>query len=278
MAEAVTGLATHFRLSDQERSQLLPSGRQPTFDNRVAWALTYLSKAGLLERTGRGRFQITQRGVDLLAESPTTIDYKFLMRYPEFQEFRLASVAKPSEGSAAEAQTPEESLETSFQTLKRSLAQELLDRVKKCPPRFFEQLVVDLLVAMGYGGSRQDAGHAVGRTGDGGIDGIIKEDRLGLDVVYLQAKRWQGSVGSSVVREFAGSLEGHRAQKGVLITTSEFTKDAREFVERVGKKIILIDGQELTNLMVDFNVGVTPLATYEIKRLDLDYFPEDLPS
>lgn len=275
VAAAIQTLGDEFSLTDEDRKQLLPSGRQSTFDNRVGWSRTYLAKAGLLENTGRGRFRITTRGLEVLkSQGLEKITVAFLKQFPEFVDFHTAT--KKIESVAVTAvESPEELLEASYQSLRASLSQDLLDRIKISPPKFFERLVVDLLVGMGYGGSRKDAGAAVGQTGDGGIDGIIKEDRLGLDVVYIQAKRWSGSVGSGTVREFAGSLEGHRAQKGVLITTSTFTKDAEEFVERVGKKIILIGGERLAELMIDFNIGVTPLANYEIKRMDLDYFPEE---
>lgn len=274
ISEVVPHLAQEFHLTAEDRKQLLPSGTQPTFDNRVRWARTYLAKAGLLEATGRGRFRITGPGIEVLASRPTAINVGFLKQFPEFLEF-LSGSRKVEPQPAVDLQTPEELLEGSYQNLRLALGQDLLEQIKKCAPQFFERLVVELLVAMGYGGSRKDAGQAVGQSGDGGIDGIIKEDRLGLDIVYIQAKRWQSAVGSGIVREFAGSLEGHRAQKGVLITTSQFSRDAREFVSKVGKKIILIDGQELTELMIDFNVGVTPIKSYEKKRLDLDYFAED---
>ena len=274
VAAATQTLGEQLGLTDEDRKHLLPSGRQSMFDNRVGWSRTYLAKAGLLENTGRGRFRITTRGLDVLSQGTEKITVAFLKQFPEFVDFHKAT--KKIESVAVTAvESPEELLEASYQSLRASLAQDRLDRIKVSPPKFFERLVVDLLVGMGYGGSRKDAGTAVGQTGDGGIDGIIKEDRLGLDVVYIQAKRWSGSVGSGTVREFAGSLEGHRAQKGVLITTSTFTRDAEEFVERVGKKIILIGGERLAELMIDFNIGVTPLANYEIKRMDLDYFPEE---
>jgi restriction system protein len=274
VSEAIQALAGRFGLVEEDRKQLLPSGRQAMFDNRVGWSRTYLAKAGLLENTGRGRFRITARGRDVLNQGMDRISVTFLKQFPEFVDFHTAT--KKVETAAVTAlESPEELLEASYQSLRTALAQDLLARIKSSPPEFFERLVVDLLVGMGYGGSRKDAGTAVGQTGDGGIDGIINEDRLGLDVVYIQAKRWSGSVGSVTVREFAGSLEGHRAQKGVLITTSAFTRDAEEFVQRVGKKIILIGGERLADLMIDFNIGVTPLANYEIKRMDLDYFPEE---
>jgi restriction system protein len=268
-AEAVQELAEQFRLSPDERRQLLPSGRQAIFDNRVGWARTYLTKALLLESTSRGRFRITKRGLQVLASAPSAINVRFLTQFPEFVEFRSPSRKAESQPDA-ELETPEELLEVSYQNLRLSLAQDLLERVKKCSPPFFEQLVVDLLVAMGYGGSRKDAGQAVGQSGDGGVDGIIKEDKLGLDIVYIQAKRWEAAVGRPTVQAFAGSLEGQRARKGVL--TSQFTADAKDYVNRIEKKIILIAGEELAQLMIDYDVGVAGFATYDVKKVDLDYF------
>ena len=207
---------------------------------------------------------------------PSRIDIKFLNQYPEFQDFHGRPDGQapdvPKDGKAE--QTPQEVLEASYQGLRRELAQDLLLRVKAAPARFFEELVVDLLVAMGYGGSRRDAGQAIGQAGDSGIDGIIKEDRLGLDVVYVQAKRWDGTVGRPVVQAFAGSLEGQRARKGVFITTSQFSQDARDYVSRIEKRIVLIDGEQLTQHMIDYGVGVTEVASYVVKKLDLDYFGE----
>jgi restriction system protein len=267
----VEELAEHFRLTPEERKQLLPSGRQAAFDNRIGWAKTYLAKAGLLESTGRGRFHITERGLDVLTSPPNAINIGFLKQFPEFVEFQSPSGRVESQ-PRAELETPEELLEVSYQNLRLSLAQELLERVKKCSPQFFEHLVVDLLVAMGYGGSRKDAGQAVGQSGDGGIDGIIKEDKLGLDIVYIQAKRWEATVGRPTVQAFAGSLEGQRARKGVLITTSQFSADAKEYVNQIEKKIILIDGEQLAQLMIDYDVGVADFATYHVKKVDPDYF------
>ena len=250
--ETVESVAKHFKLSEDERKELLPSGTQAKFENRLAWAITYLSKAGLLERTGRGRFRITERGNKVLISDPAEISTKFLRQFQEFTEFQKTS--RPSIRKDEEAidedieQTPYETLEASYQGLRRALAQELLDRVRTCSPRIFEKLVVDLLVAIGYGGSRKDAGQAIGRCGDDGIDGIIKEDKLGLDVVYIQAKRWEATVGRPTVQEFAGSLEGHRARKGVLITTSKFSRDAKEYVERIEKRLCSSKGNNLLNL------------------------------
>lgn len=278
LSETIEKLAQYFELSDEERKELLPSGRQAKFDNRVGWARTYMKKAGLLESTGRGKFRITERGKQVLQNNPTVIDNNFLMQFPEFQEFRNASRQANQNNEELQEnsdQTPEEVLESSYQALRSELAQEILDRVKKCSPKFFENLVVDLLVAMGYGGSRKDAGEAVGQSGDGGIDGIIKEDKLGLDAVYIQAKRWEATVGRPVVQAFAGSLEGQRARKGVIITTSQFSKEARDYVKVIEKRIVLIDGEELAQLMIDHGIGVTEVARYVVKRVDLDYFGDE---
>lgn len=284
--EAIDALALQMKISDIDRRELLPSGQQSRFDNRVGWAKTYLSKAGLLEKTGRARFRITQRGMQLLTSYSGAIDNKILQQYPEYQEFQLRSplikdgistgiTQFDPESQSEIQQTPQEVLDISYQILRQNLAQDLLERVKASPPQFFERLVVDLLVRMGYGGSRRDAGEAIGRSGDEGIDGIIKEDRLGLDIVYIQAKRWEGVVGRPTVQAFAGSLEGHRARKGVLITTSHFTNEARDYVNRIEKKIVLIDGEQLAQYMIDFNVGATEEVTYIVKRIDSDYFGDE---
>ena len=275
ISEVVQRLAEQFQLTPEDRKQLLPSGTQPTFDNRVRWSRTYLTKSGLLESAGRGRFRVTKRGLDVLASPPTAINIGYLKQFPEFVEFQSASKKAESQPTA-ELQTPEELLEGSYQNLRLTLAQDLLERIKRCSPQFFEQLVVELLVAMGYGGSRKDAGQAVGQSGDGGVDGIIKEDKLGLDIIYIQAKRWEAAVGRPTVQAFAGSLEGQRARKGVLITTSQFTSDAKEYVNRIEKKIILIGGQELAQLMIDYDVGVADVATYLVKKVDIDYFGDGL--
>ena len=271
-------LADVLNVSGDDRKDMLPSG-VTRLANRVSWAGTYLRKAGLLEKTVRGRFRITRRGVEALAENPSRIDIAFLNRYPELVEFRARKSAESPSGEAltqpAEEQTPEEALEASYQTLREGLAHELLERIGKCSPAFFEKLVVELLVAMGYGGSRKDAGEAVGRHGDEGVDGIIKEDKLGLDAVYIQAKRWEIAVGRPTVQAFAGSLEGHRARKGVLITTSQFTSDAKDYVTRIEKRIVLIDGDQLAQFMIDHGVGVNEVSSYRVMKIDADYFGDE---
>lgn len=273
LSDTLDVLASRFELSEDERRELLASGRQATFDNRVGWARTYLKKAGLLEYTGRGRFRITERGLQVLQQQPSKVNIKFLDRFAEFVEFRTKKKT-PDEGDGK--LTPEELLESSYNGLRSELAQELLQRVRECSPRFFEKLVVDLLVAMGYGGSKADAGRAVGGSGDGGIDGLIKEDKLGLDAVYIQAKRWKEAVGRPIVQTFAGSLQGEKASKGVLITTSRFSSDAKDFADRLDRRIVLIDGEQLAELMIDHGVGVTDVHTYVVRAIDLGYFEGQL--
>ncbi len=275
VSDAIEIIAAHFGITEEERKELLPSGIQFRLDNRISWARSYLKQAGLLDSPGRGRFLITQQGIQVLKSNPNRIDIAFLKQFPEFLEARSHSKRNNDDVSTTEieaTQTPEEILEAGYQSLRNELAKELIERVKACSPRFFENLVVDLLLAMGYGGSRKDAGKAIGQSGDGGVDGIINEDRLGLDVVYIQAKRWENSVGRPTVQAFAGSLEGFRARKGVLITTSFFSKDARDYIERIEKKIVLIDGDQLAQFMIDYGIGVTEVATYSVKKADLDYF------
>lgn len=279
--ETAEAVARHFSLSDDELAQLLPSGSKTVVSNRISWAKAYFVKAGLIESPRRAVYRITDRGREVLRDSPAEIDVKYLDRFPEHREFRTKTrkVADPSaatgNGSAIDELTPEDHIAVGYQQLRERLREELLQKVKEAPPDFFEQLVIDLLLAMGYGGSRQDAGKAVGRGGDGGIDGIIKEDRLGLDVIYMQAKRWDGVVGRPEIQKFAGALQGQRARKGVFITTSSYTKDARDYAAMIDSRIILIDGEELAGLMIDYGIGVTQVASYVVKRLDSDYFAQE---
>lgn len=276
-------LAKHFDLTDSERVELLQSGQQGIFKNRIGWARTYLKKAGLLEAPRRGVFKITDRGLTALATNPNRIDAKFLEQFPEFIEFREASKVSSEikfntdlkDTVPVTTATPEEAIELAYQGLREQLAQELLAVVLTCSPTFFEQLVVDLLVKMGYGGSRRDAGERIGQTGDGGIDGIIKEDRLGLDAIFIQAKRWQGSVGRPEVQKFVGALQGQRARKGVFITTSWYTAEAIDYASRIDTKVVLLDGKALSALMIDFDIGVSASASYVVKRIDSDYFEEN---
>ena len=277
---SVERLAEEFSLTPEERRELLPSGRYPTFDNRVGWASTYLRKAGLLETTRRGYFRITDRGRQTLRENPDRLDVRYLSRFELFREFHGRKESAEDAGAAGPdvvekaGLTPEEAIEAAFQRLRNQLADELLTQVKSCSPAFFERLVIEVLLRMGYGGSRKDAGQAIGRSGDGGIDGIINEDRLGLDVIYIQAKRWEGTVGRPEVQKFVGALHGQRARKGVFITTSSFTSEARAYSQMIENKVVLVDGDTLANLMIDHSVGVSGVSTYEVKKIDSDYFLE----
>ncbi len=276
LRDAVEILADGFGLTEAERKDLLPSGQQAVFFNRVGWARTYLKQAGLLETTKLAYFRITDRGRQVLFANPDRIDAKYLEKFPEFLVFktRVKDKDETNDQVAAAGQTPDESLEAAYQKVRKELAQELLKQIKQCTPAFFEKLVIDLLVKMGYGGTRREAGQAVGYTGDGGMAGIINEDRLGLDNLYLQAKRWDSIVGRPEIQKFASALQSQRTKKGLLITTSAFTADAHDFVSRLENKIVLIDGDLLAQLMIDHNVGVSTTAVYEIKRVDSDYFSE----
>ena len=278
MNDAVDALAREFSLTEPELRELLPSGRQPTFRNRIGWAKTYMSKAGLLASPKRGHYTLTPLGKKVIEENPARIDVRFLRRFPAFVEFQETKhvnggTTPPSISDAKES--PEELIETAHAQLKRELAADLLARIKAARPVFFELLVVELLLKMGYGGSLQDAGRAIGRSGDGGIDGIINEDRLGLDSIYLQAKRWDAPVGRPEIQKFAGALAEHRAKKGVFITTSAFTKEAVASATKHDARIVLIDGEKLATLMIDHGLGVTLQASYDVKRIDSDYFAED---
>jgi len=269
-------LADQMNLSAEDRREMLPSGRQTRFRNRVGWVATHFRKAGLLGSTGRGKFRITARGIEVLKENPQYLDMKYLQQFPEYREFRGLNNSEEDDPppSPDNLQTPEELLEFAHQKLIAQLSEELLERVKNSSPDFFEKLVLDLLVTMGYGGSVKDAAEKVGRTGDGGIDGVIKEDKLGLDVICVQAKRWQNPVGVSVVREFVGSLLDRKAKKGVLVTTSSFSNEAREYAARVGNTV-LVDGRKLAELMIEHGVGVTEIARYTLYKIDSDYFEEE---
>lgn len=260
---------------------MLPSGRQRRFDNRVAWAKVYLEQAGLLSSPRRAHFVITKSGSQLLDEKPQRIDIGLLERYERFREFR-ASPRRTDNGqvvSAASADpqtaTPEEQLEQAYLSIRTELASELLARVKASSSQFFESLVVELLLKMGYGRNRAEAGKAIGASGDEGIDGIISEDRLGLETIYIQAKRWEGTVGRPEIQKFVGALHGKRARKGVFLTTGTFSAEAKEYVSHIDPRVVLIDGRELAEYMIDLNLGVTLKASFELKRLDSDYFAED---
>ncbi len=276
-SQAVETLADEFQLTADEKNELLPSGTQAVFNNRVGWARSYLKQAGLLASPRRGYFTITQAGRDLLATEPPKINLALLEQYPEFVEFRTRKRAdnqtsEPAEPEQPSDDTPEDALAAAYTKLRKALEAEILAAVKDASPSFFERLVVDLLVKMGYGGNRQDAGKALGKSGDGGIDGIINEDRLGLDVIYIQAKRWEGTVGRPEIQKFAGALQGQRARNGVFITTSGFSREAREYAAMIESKLILIDGDYLARLMAEHGVGVSTVGLYPVKRLDSDYF------
>lgn len=280
LQETHDSLAQQFNLTEPEIRELLPSGQQPIFRNRLGWARTYMLKAHLLESTKRAHFKITDRGLQLLTENPKEITAEYLARYPEFIEFKTLRRPKDFnfEGSIVEindTKTPEETLEYAFQKLRSELAKELLDVVKSCSPSFFEKLVVDLLIKMGYGGTRKDAGQALGKSGDGGIDGIIKEDKLGLDTIYIQAKKWENSVPVKEIRDFTGALASKKARKGIFITTSTFPQSVYDFVNQVEYKIVLIDGESLSLFMIENNVGVSTINEYRVKKIDTDYFEEN---
>jgi restriction system protein len=280
--DLIENLANEFQVTDEERKELLASGNQPIFDNRVGWAKTYLKKAGLLDSPKRATFVITQIGLDTLKKNPDRVDAKYLRQFPAFLEFQNASrndneteeeiiIVETNE------QTPEENLDKAYQRIRKSLASELLNRVVELSPTFFERLVVELLVKMGYGGSIKDAGKAIGKSGDEGIDGTIKEDKLGLDIIYIQAKRWRPGnvVGRPELHKFVGALAGQGAKKGIFITTSNFTKEALEYTPKNETKIVLIDGEQLAQLMIDYNLGCTTQQIYELKKIDSDYFGEE---
>lgn len=274
LANARTPLAAQFGLTDEERSELLPSGQQPRFNNRVAWAKVYLERAGLIEKTRRGYFRISTQGLNVLTDVPDRIDIAFLRQFSVFDNFRTKHKDKP-DNPAIDEETPEEILQGAYETIRDSLATELLALVKSISPTFFEHLVLDLMLKMGYGGSREDSGLVTNAGADEGIDGIVNEDRLGLDVIYLQAKRWGSTVGRPEIQRFVGALHGQRAKKGVFMTTSTFSQDARDYVATIDPKVVLIDGLKLAQLMIDFNVGVSKSQVYEIKRIDSDYFVDE---
>lgn len=282
--DAVEALANRMGLSEDDLKEVLPSGVQPTFMNRVGWAATYMKKAGLLEPTRRGFYRITDRGNELLGTNPERINVKLLKQYPEFLEFQSLKGTRTGQATSVQdadlvfdGATPSEALEAAYENLRDELAEELLDKLKQVSPAYFEKIVVELLVKMGYGGSRSDAGKAIGRSGDGGIDGIIKEDKLGLDVIYIQAKRWgSNSVGRPDVMQFVGALQMQHANKGIFITTSRFTDDARSYVALIGSKLVLIDGAQLAELMIEHDVGVSTVSLYPVKKIDSDYFNESI--
>jgi restriction system protein len=275
--EAREIIAKKMMLNEKDISEPLPSGLQTKFYNRLTWAKSYFVQAKVLSSLRKGYFQITERGINLFKQGHPKIDIKILDQYPEFIEFHspkgvLGSIPLEAPPSP---ETPEESLERAYQSIRNDLVGQILDRIKANSPKFFENLVVDLMVAMGYGGSHADAGRSIGTSGDEGVDGIIKEDKLGLDVIYLQAKRWEGSVGRPEIQKFVGALQGKHARKGVFITTGKYSDDARKFVESIDSKVILIDGRMLAEHMIDHSLGTTTTSNYQVKRLDMDYFTEE---
>ena len=278
--ETLDKLTQIFSLSEQDLNELLPSGKQTTFYNRVGWARTYFTKSGLLEMTRRSHYKITERGKEVLKSNPALINMKYLEQFPEYVEFKEKEGTRrknlegddSNEIQQTKSKTPEEMLEYAYQEIRDNLAQELLAEVKKSTPAFFERLVVELLVNMGYGGSRREAARAVGQTGDEGIDGIIDEDRLGLDTIYIQAKRWDAVVGRPEIQKFVGALMGKRARKGIFITTSSFSPEAENYVKNIDAKVVLINGKRLSEFMIDYDIGVNGSVAYQLKRMDWDYF------
>jgi len=277
LRECIETLAEKFSLTYEERKQLLPSGQQPVFGNRVGWARTYLKKAGLLDSPRRGFVKITERGKEVLKNKPNKIDNAFLKRFEEFRNFissRRGGREFEEPGEEESCENPVEKIEGAYAEHQAILAEELLGTVRQVSPAFFERLVVQLLVKMGYGGRRLEAASVVGRSGDEGIDGIINEDALGLDVIYIQAKQWGNSVGRPEIQRFVGALHGQRARKGVFITTSTFTNEALGYVKTIDPKVVLIDGETLVNLMIDHGVGVSIRSVYELKAVNRDFFEE----
>jgi restriction system protein len=280
VTEAMDTIAQQMGISDRDRDEPLPSGTQTRFYNRVTWALTYLSKSLLLEKVGRGRFRITSRGSEVIGREPRRVDNAFLEQFAEYRAFKTKRAERASQtradaddaGSSNPIVTPDERLDSAYKELRETLADDLLERVRTGTPKFFEHLVVDLLVKMGYGGSYTDAAQVVGKSGDEGIDGVIKEDRLGLDMVYVQAKKWDASVGGAEIDRFVGSLMRKKAHKGVFITTGTFSAGGIKAAQEASAKIVLIDGERLTELMIDHGVGVTDHKSYTIRRIDSDYF------
>lgn len=277
IGDAYDAVATLFNLTEDEKRELIPSGTQQIYKNRIGWARTYLSKAGLLQNTRRGHFRITPRGQETLKQDSQEINTTYLMQFEEFEEFRKRPSKTDSVaiGDEPDSHTPEELLEKAVTDLNSGLASEIQESLLRASPAFFERVVIDLLVKMGYGGSRQEAAQVVGRSGDEGIDGIINEDRLGLDAIYVQAKRWDNVVSRPEIQKFAGALLGKSANKGVFITTSRFSNEAKEFAEMIDSKVVLIDGERLASLMIEYDLGVSTERTYQVKKIDGDYFSEE---
>ena len=279
--ECIDILAEKLNITEEELRELLPSGKKKVFYDRVNWAKTYMKKAGLVEAPRRGTMRIMQLGLELLQENPLELKSKDLLRYSSFNDFINASNRNQENSAINEVslneKTPSEEIANAFENLKTSLADEILEKINSCSFEFFEKLVIELLIKMGYGGSREEAGRATKKTGDEGIDGIINEDRLGLDSIYIQAKRWKDTlVGRPEIQKFSGALDTPGASKGIFITTSTFSKEAREYVKAINtKNIVLIDGMQLAQYMIEFNVGVSTEIIYEVKKIDTDYFIEE---
>jgi len=276
-AQIVDQVSDAFQLTPEQRAELLPSGKQTIIKNRIGWAITYLKKAGLLSSPKRAHVQITDLGQSVLVQNLDHINVRFLKQFESFREFHAVKPSSEKEAlddsqNEALPDTPDEQLQQAYQSLNRSLAAELLDNVKQLSPQAFEQLVVDLMIGMGYGGARKEAGQATKLTGDDGIDGIINEDKLGLDAIYLQAKRWENTVHRPEIDKFIGSLTRQGAKKGVFITTSDFSQGALASVRGLNLSVVLVDGERLAELMIEHNVGVSVKETYQVKTLDSDYF------
>ena len=275
-------LGSHFGLNADELAQRIPSGTAFLFANRIGWAKTHLKAACLIEAPSRSVYRLTARGRELLATSPTFVNLSVLRRYPEYNTFRSGGASgestatvTPSTVEALEQRTPDDLIDEGYRLARAALSVELRERILAMSPAGFEQLVIDLLTAMGYGGAYEDAAKVVGRSGDEGIDGVIKEDRLGLDTIYVQAKRWQSSVGRPEIQRFAGALQGQRARKGVFITSSAFSAEAQRYAASIQMTIVLVDGATLADLMIDHGVGVATTKRIDIKRVDSDYFSEE---
>lgn len=281
-SELIPKLADQLKLSEEDRNEMLASGNSLKFDNRVYWSLSYMKHAGLLYYPSRGNCRITEDGLKILTNPPQAIDFKYLYSIPQYRQYqeRLRANRKGAKPEthldAVSVELPiDEVIEESFSSLLKMLSTEILDKIKSCTPKFFEYLVVDLLLKMGYGGSKVEAGEVLGKSNDGGIDGLIKEDKLGLDTIYVQAKKWDSMVPIAQVRDFAGALLAKKAKKGIFITTSSFPSSAREFVASIEPRIVLIDGEQLAELMIEYDLGVSVKRTYQIKKLDLDYYEEN---
>lgn len=280
LAEATSWLGRYFNLTQAELAEFLPSGSQPVFINRVGWAKSYLKKAGMLSYPARARFKIEPRGLEALKNGPERITLAYLRSFPDFARYFSAYTSRSSQSDAPTDASPQELdpkelIEKAVKTLREALAEDILQELKACEPSTFERIVVDVLLAMGYGGNRFEAGKALGKSGDEGIDGVIKEDQLGLDSIYIQAKKWEGVVGRPEIQRFFGALAGQKAGKGIFIATSDFSREAREYVGRIDKRIVLIDGKTLAQLMIDHGVGVSIVSTYTIQRIDQDFFANE---